>query len=111
MNKRNIRHKEELPMFRFRRNYRGAEIYISVSYFGTEFVEMFINFSIEKEYDNIYMEAGWDMFTRVLSVSDLSVDEIIKHAERSSRKSDDLPGIVFSVMKEFQGKMRKLGAE
>lgn len=98
---------DELDSKRYRKKYRGQNIYIIVAH-GKDMIplEVFVKFDQDgQDPSRWYTEAGWDAFTRFLSgwlryPDVFKFEKVLAQLERSSRTPGDLPSLVLEVLKE-----------
>ena len=90
---------------RYRIKYRSENLYLVVvtSEDGQPF-EIFANHASNGDYNVQYMLASWDCLTRFVSMSlqHLSLDRTLNQLRKSTRQSNDLPGIILRILQSYQ---------
>ena len=90
---------------RYKTTYRGENLYIIVvtNEVGQPF-EIFVTHASNGDHNVQYMLASWDCLTRFISLclQNFSLDQTIKHLRKSTRQSNDLPGIILRILQNYQ---------
>ena len=90
---------------RYRIKYQNENLYIVVvtSDDGKPY-EIFAEHSSNRRFELQYMLASWDCLTRFISMclQNFPLEKVIRQLNRSTRQSNDLPGIILNILKTYE---------